>query len=526
MGNCIPRRNLEKGNTPYEIRICPGLFVKQGKGDPYSKYELVSYLGEGGFGKVYRVKDKLTGTNRAMKIIHVKSTSSDHEKKISKEINILKELDHPNIMKVFEFFCSKNSIFIINELCTGGELFDKIIEVKHFSESVAANIMRQLFSAVNFCHEHGVIHRDLKPENILIENSQEKCKEYFQIKIIDFGTCEILKRNKMLKEQIGTSFYIAPEVLRNSYNEKCDLWSCGVILYILLSGSPPFYGTCEDEIFRKVITCDYSFKQRIWKEISTEAKDLITKLLDLNPITRLSAKEALEHKWFIMNENRNEHLNISNESLMTVIKNISEFRAEQKLQQATLAFIVHNISTQEDIAELKDVFLSFDKNGDGRLTKDELLKGMSRVTTDSNIIESLDELMKTIDSDNNGYIEFEEFVRASIDKEKLLTEKNLKIAFDIFDKDKSGGISASELKMLLGESNVHTKDIVWKNMIKEIDLNGDGQISFEEFKTLMNKVILKNTKTHNTEIHHFDEEESNKNKSKESNNNTIKEVIQ
>ena len=230
MGNCIPRRNLEKGNTPYEIRICPGLFVKQGKGDPYSKYELVSYLGEGGFGKVYRVKDKLTGTNRAMKIIHVKSTSSDHEKKISKEINILKELDHPNIMKVFEFFCSKNSIFIINELCTGGELFDKIIEVKHFSESVAANIMRQLFSAVNFCHEHGVIHRDLKPENILIENSQEKCKEYFQIKIIDFGTCEILKRNKMLKEQIGTSFYIAPEVLRNSYNEKCDLWSCGVIL--------------------------------------------------------------------------------------------------------------------------------------------------------------------------------------------------------------------------------------------------------------------------------------------------------
>lgn len=105
----------------------------------------------------YRVKDRMTGMNRAMKIIHVKSTLSDHEKKISKEINILKELDHPNIMKVFEFFCNKNNIFIINELCTGGELFDKIIEVQHFSESVAANIMRQLFSAVNFCHEHGEI---------------------------------------------------------------------------------------------------------------------------------------------------------------------------------------------------------------------------------------------------------------------------------------------------------------------------------------------------------------------------------
>ena len=479
--------------SSYEVKIFPGLFVKQGNGDPYTKYELISYLGEGGYGKVYRVKHRITGTHRAMKIIHVKSTSGDHEKKISKEINILKDLDHPNIMKVFEFFCSQNTIFIINELCTGGELFDKIIEVKHFSENVAADIMRQLFSAVNFCHEHGVIHRDLKPENILIETQQEKNKDFFHIKIIDFGTCEILQRNKMLKEQIGTSFYIAPEVLKNSYNEKCDLWSCGVILYILLCGAPPFYGTCEDEIFRKIITCKFSFKHSVWKEISPEAKDLITKLLDLNPNSRLSAKEALEHKWFTMTENkRNLHNTISDESLMTVIKNISEFRAEQKLQQATLAFLVHNLSTQEDLSELKEVFLSFDKNGDGRLTKDELLKGMTRVTTETKIIDSLDELMKTIDTDNNGYIEFEEFIRASIDKEKLLTEKNLKIAFDVFDKDKSGGISASELKMLLGESNVHTKDVVWKNMIKEIDLNGDGQISFEEFKNMMNKVILKN----------------------------------
>ena len=169
------------------------------------------------------------------------------------------------------------------------------------------------------------------------------------------------------------------------------------------------------------------------------------------------------------------------------------------------------------------MFLSFDKNGDGRLTKDELLKGMSRVTNESSIIDSLDDLMKTIDTDNNGYIEFEEFLRASIDKEKLLTEKNLKIAFDIFDKDKSGRISASELKTLLGESNVHTKDIVWKNMIKEIDLNGDGQISFEEFKTLMNKVILRNSKTH-TLIHHSEIEDSNQINNM-GNNNTIKDVI-
>ena len=241
---------------------------------------------------------------------------------------------------------------------------------------------------------------------------------------------------------------------------------------------------------------NYSFKHSIWKKISPEAKDLITKLLDLNPTIRLSAKEALEHKWFKIHENDSDLLNkISEQSLMSVIKNITEFRAEQKLQQATLAFLVHNLSTQEEISELKEVFISFDKNGDGRLTKDELLKGMTRITNESKILDGLDELMKTIDTDNNGYIEFEEFLRASIDKDKLLTEKNLKIAFDVFDKDKSGGISANELKLLLGESNVHTKEEVWKNMIKEIDLNGDGQISFEEFKKMMKNVILKNTTT-------------------------------
>jgi calcium-dependent protein kinase len=179
----------------------------------------MNYLGEGGYGKVYKVKHKLTGQYRAMKIIKCRSSSKNHEKQISKEIEILKSLDHPNILKVYEFFCNRKTFFIINELCTGGELFDKIIEVKHFSESVAANIMRQIFSAIAFCHSQGVIHRDLKPENILIERQSEKHLEYFHIKIIDFGTCEILKNNKMLKEQIGTSFYIAPDVLKNEYNE-------------------------------------------------------------------------------------------------------------------------------------------------------------------------------------------------------------------------------------------------------------------------------------------------------------------
>ena len=424
-----------------------------------------------------------------MKIIQFKSSSEGIISTIKKEINILKNLDHPNIIKVYEFFKTEKYIYIINELCTGGELFDKIVEVKYFSEDVARNIMKQLFSAVEYCHEKGIIHRDLKPENILIESSEEKNKDFFHIKIIDFGTCEILKKSK-LTEQIGTSFYIAPEVLKNGYNEKCDLWSCGIILYILLCGSPPFYGKNEKEIFSKILNGTFTFKHKIWNKISNEGKNLVKKLLELNPNKRISAKEALEDDWFKMSNNPIG--NLSNNNLQIFMKNITEFCAEQKLQQATLAFLVHNFAPKEELDELKEIFFVFDKNNDGKISKEEFVTGLSNTNSLNKLLEkgnSIEGLIRNIDSDNNGYIGFEEFCIALINKEKILTEQNLRMAFNIFDRDKNGCISQNELKYILGEYNPNAKDQLWKKMIEQIDLNRDGQISYEEFHKMMMDVI-------------------------------------
>lgn len=363
--------------------------------------------------------------------------------------------------------------------------------------------MRQLLSAVAYCHEKGVIHRDLKPENILIENSKEKDKDFFHIKIIDFGTCEILKKSK-LTEQIGTSFYIAPEVLRNGYNEKCDLWSCGVILYILLCGSPPFYGKNEKEIFTKILSGNFSFRHKIWNKISEEAKDLVKKLLEINPGKRLSAKDALNEKWFKVNENPTGIIKNNNFSIF--IKNITEFCAEQKLQQATLAFLVHNFAPKEELDELKEIFFAFDKNGDGKISKEEFVTGLSNSNNLNTILQNsgdIEGIIKNIDTDNNGYIGFEEFCIALINKEKILTENNLRMAFNVFDRDKSGGINQNELKYILGEYNSSAKEYLWKKMIEQIDLNRDGQISYEEFKKMMMDVIINKNKRSSMQLRSF-----------------------
>ena len=407
-------------------------------------------------------------------------------------------LDHPNIIKVYEYYNTKRKLFIISELCTGGELFDRITEVKYFTEVVAAHIMKQIFSATAFCHANMIIHRDLKPENILIENLDERKKDFFNVKIIDFGTGEINK-HKMLSEKTGTAYYIAPEVINNCYNEKCDMWSCGVILYILLCGCPPFSADTDDEIFKKIKVGKYHLKGSVWNEISKEAIDLISALLTKDIDTRLSATKALNHAWFQnMFSDKNKDLleyqrkNFPATHLKAIIGNIKSFRAEKKLQQAALAYIVHNLAKVDDIKELKNVFLAFDLDGDGRLTKDELIKGMSQVMTKGEAIQDVEKIMQVIDVDKNGYIEYEEFLRASLNKEKLLSKDNIKLAFDLFDKDGSGSISKEELKEVLGKGqNQEVNDTVWNNIIKEIDSNSDGLISFDEFCEVMAKLIDK-----------------------------------
>jgi calcium-dependent protein kinase len=235
------------------LKMTPGMFVGGKEGRISDTYSLGKKLGDGAFGCVRVAKHKLTGIIRAVKTIDKTSVeqSNDRDRLLS-EVAVLKMLDHPNIMKLYEFYEDSKHYHLVMELYTGGELFDKVLELSHFSESLAADVMKQVLSGVTYCHKHQIVHRDLKPENLLLESKEKNA----QIKIIDFGTSKVFagEGGKKMNQKLGTPYYVAPEVLKRKYDEKCDVWSCGVILYILLVGYPPFAGTymCILYIYRCV----------------------------------------------------------------------------------------------------------------------------------------------------------------------------------------------------------------------------------------------------------------------------------
>mmetsp|Transcript_6332 Transcript_6332/g.6586 ORF Transcript_6332/g.6586 Transcript_6332/m.6586 type:complete len:535 (+) Transcript_6332:39-1643(+) len=474
-----------------DIAINQNNLIQLSTGTPLDNYISDKKLGEGSYGAVFRVKHKDIGVYRAMKKIFSSSNKDpEKEKDILNEIEMLKSLDHPNIVKVFEFYNTKEGYYIITEYCKGGELFDKILETAPIAEDAAAYMMYQILSAVFYCHNLNIIHRDLKPENILIEN-EEKETGYLNIKVIDFGTAKIFDKNKSEKKVIGSAYYIAPEVLNSKYNEKCDIWSCGVIMYILLSGKPPFGGD-DDEILDKIKRGKYDLRGDPWQRISAEAKDLIKHMLDMNTLSRISAQKALSHKWFKKFKMRERFTSIGAEKLKQSVENIKQFKSENKLQQAALAFLVHNSLHLPEVKDIVKVFKNIDQNGDGRITKEEMTIALGKIYNVADAEDEVNEIFTNVDNDNNGFLEYEEYIRASIDKTTLLTDNILRYTFKFFDKDGSGEITADEISKVLFQGNDKSvSEKLTKDLLKQIDKDENASIDFEEFKGMMIKLLNK-----------------------------------
>lgn len=448
-----------------------GNMVGENVGEVKKEYMfLAPPLGAGAFGEVRRAKHNKSGLIRAVKIVDKRNLSFEELSIIKEEVNILKSLDHPNILRVLEFFEDADRIYIVTELCRGGELFDRIIQLNQLSEKETKNIMNQVLNAISYCHSKGVVHRDLKPENILFETT----KVNSNLKVVDFGLSTFFKPKETLSGATGTPYYMAPEVWLGDYNETCDVWSLGVILYILLTGEPPFNGMTDYQIIQNIKKGTYN---EDIPNASDNVKDLIKKMLNFDYKTRLSAKECLEHPWFTEEDGLTEN----NEEK---IQKIQRLAFTSKLQKMIWYFMANNLTTVEEREKLGNVFKSLDKDKNGLLSKDEISKAYSNLKGFSN--QAIEEVLRQFDTDRSGMIEYSEFLAAAFDKQQLLTKQRIVQCFHLFDKDGNGSIDANELKLALTGSTKEAEiDKHIKKLIAEVDKNKDGKIQLFEFTAML-----------------------------------------
>ena len=481
----ISRERLDITSIKEEsmISISNRLFINEIKEIPKKKYITQKLLGVGTYGQVFLVQNKYTKEYFAMKEIPKTSEDLLSDNEIMDEIEILKNLDHPDIVRIIEFYNTETSYYLINEYCKYGELYEQV--KNEFSETQIAVMFRQILSGIAYLHSNNIIHRDLKLENILINDIEKSIttnEDLFLVKIIDFGTAKIFDKNKMPRAIVGSIYYIAPEVILKKYGKECDMWSLGVILYMFIVGHAPFDGRSNRDIMEKIKGGKYLKNEKRWKKASNEVKDLINKLLVLEPEKRLTAFEALRHPWFKVSNSNILYNNITKEEVLNCISNLLNYSIKSKFEELVLAYIVHNLPRPKQAKSCIKLFKLANKNEDGKLLRNELKQTLLNFVSEE-FLQNFDDIFSLLDGDNNDYIDYEEFLRATLDRKLLVNERILRLAFRFFDKEKIGVISKDRIMKLFVGTNM-TED-VFNNIFDEIDSDKDGQIDFNDFKEMM-----------------------------------------
>ncbi|KAM1206274.1 hypothetical protein FF1_006943 [Malus domestica] len=484
--NSAPNPSHANHHKPSASPTHPGKAAKPGPIGPvlgrpmedvHTTYSIGKELGRGQFGVTHLCTHKATGEQFACKTIAKrKLVNKEDIEDVRREVQIMHHLTgQPNIVELKGAYEDKQSVHLVMELCAGGELFDRIISKGHYTERAAAALLRTIVQIVHTCHSMGVIHRDLKPENFLMLNKDEKSP----VKVTDFGLSVFYKQGEVFKDIVGTTYYIAPEVLKRRYGPEVDIWSVGVMLYILLSGVPPFWAESEYGIFNAISRGHLNFSSDPWPSISTQAKDLVRKMLNSDPKQRLTAFQVLNHPW-IKEDGEAPDIPLDN----AVLSRLKQFKAMNEFKKVALRVIAGCLS-EEEIIGLKEMFKGIDTDNSGTITLEELKQGLAKQGTKLSELEA-QQLMEAADADRNGTIDYDEFITATMHLNRMDREEHLYTAFQHFDADNSGYITTAELEQALRDYGMHDgRDI--REIIAEIDADNDGRINYNEFVAMMRK---------------------------------------
>ncbi|KAL2532407.1 Calcium-dependent protein kinase 16 [Abeliophyllum distichum] len=487
-------RNPQKRNIPQIVKNSskrPGGIIPCGKRTDFgydkdfdNRYTIGKLLGHGQFGYTYVAIDKSNGDRVAVKKIEKnKMVLPIAVEDVKREVKILKALaGHENVVQFHNSFEDDSYVYIVMELCEGGELLDRILSKKdsRYTEKDAAIIVRQMLKVAAECHLHGLVHRDMKPENFLFKSP----KEDSPLKATDFGLSDFIRPGKKFQDIVGSAYYVAPEVLKRKSGPESDVWSIGVITYILLCGRRPFWDKTEDGIFKEVLRNKPDFRRKPWPSISNAAKDFVKKLLVKDPRARLTAAQALSHPWVREGGEASEiPLDIS------VLNNMRKFVKYSRLKQFALRALASTLD-EEELADLRDQFDAIDVDKNGSISLEEMRQALAKdlpwKMKDSRVLE----ILQAIDSNTDGLVDFSEFVAATLHVHQLEEHNSEKwqqrsrAAFEKFDVDRDGFITTEELKMhtcLRGSIDP---------LLEEADIDKDGKISLSEFRRLLRTASL------------------------------------
>jgi len=450
-------------------------------------------LGSGISGIVRECTHKKTGHKYAVKCLDLDKIGDEKGLEYLKsEILIMSELDHPSIVRLEEVYESHNEIYLVQELCHGGELFDKLEDQEdyHYSEGECARLVKQMLSSVRYIHSKGIVHRDLKLENFLFSTKDNDS----ELKLIDFGLSKYFVEGEVISEAVGTPYTIAPETIEGRYNERVDLWAIGVITYLLLSGETPFGGAGGEEplweVRNNILSGKYRFEpEYIWEKVSDSAKDFINQLLVLDPEKRMSsAEEAQQHPWVVEWSEKSQSDTLLSPNVM---KNLIEFKGYgdmRKLLCEVLSFTL----LPDQIQDLKKEFEILDVDGSGEITLESLKKVLIESAHAGSLGALMDEEVEDIFNamrfkETQTTIRWHEFIAASLSLCRV-DDRNLRIAFDRLDSDHKGYISLDNVMNLIGYAEECKKGAIREMYENEISTGGESKeegITYEDFVLLM-----------------------------------------